>query len=185
MPARIGSHTLLNHQHGLRCGGEIAPITWRTVLNEIIESQTVTLSALTNALDNAVVDWMPNDEQTVYVTGNAFPSFQKIDSDRQFVVIWTYLDAVPCAEESELLAFVNSLNRRLVMVQFSYDAETHRVFGHYVLSYRDGFNTKQVIRAGRSFADIFDDAVKEGVGLRLLLPLENSTGVDEFFGVAH
>ena len=33
---------------------------------------------------------------------NAFPSFQKIDSDRQFVVMWTYLDAVPCAEESEL-----------------------------------------------------------------------------------
>lgn len=185
MPARIGSHTLLNHQHGLRCGGVIAPIIWRTALNEIIESQNVSLETLTNALDAAALDWLPHDENAVYVTGNAFPAFQKIDSDRKFVVIWTYLDLVPCAQTPEILEFVNGLNQRLVMLQFTFDPETHRMFGHYVLSYRDGFNAAQVIRAGRVFSDIFSDAANEGIGQRLLMPLDQCADADEFFNTTH
>ena len=149
-------------------------------MNSLIKTENVTLETLTNALDAAAIDWLPHDENAVYVTGHAFPAFQKIDSDRNFVVIWTYLDLVPCAETTEILDFVNGLNRRLVMLQFTFDPETHRMFGHYVLSYRDGFNPAQIIRAGRTFADIFRDAGNEGIGQRLLKPLEQCVEADEF-----
>lgn len=151
-------------------------------MNSLIEADNVTLDTLTNALDAAAIDWLAHDDRTVYVTGHAFPAFQKIDSDRHFIVIWTYLDLVPCAEKTEILDFVNGLNRRLVMVQFTFDPEVHPLFGHYVLSYRDGFNAAQIIRAGRTFADIFGDAASEGIGQRLLKPLDQCTDADEFFG---
>lgn len=147
-------------------------------MNPLIKYQDVTLETLTIALDNAVVDYQPIDESTVYVTGNAFPVFVKVDTERQFVIMSTFLDVVPGIDSSSACEFVNRLNNELLVAQFGYQAESHRLYGHYVLSYRDGFNSRQVIRSIRTFASVFDGAADDGMDQKILLPLDCCAGED-------
>jgi hypothetical protein len=130
-------------------------------LETLIPFEDFKLDTLHEILDTAVIDFQPHDNSSIYVTGHDFPTFWKIDFERQFLAFSTYLDAVEGADEAELLEFTNACNRRLMFVQFSYHSDSRRFCGHHVISVKDGLNTKQVIRTGRLFASVFDDAATD------------------------
>lgn len=143
-------------------------------LERPIPYEDFTLESLGKALDDAVIDWQPHDEHTIYVTGLDFPTFWKIDQKRQFLFYYTFLDVSPDADDARLLEFANSCNLGLIMVQFSFhsgDDGLRRLYGHHTLPLRDGVNIKQVIRTGKIFADIFDDAADDGFESDLLIPI--------------
>jgi hypothetical protein len=143
-------------------------------LEKLIPFEDFTLESLGKALEDAVIDWQPHDEQTIYVTGLDFPTFWKIDQKRQFLIYYTFLDVSPDADDTRLLEFANSCNYGLMLVQFSFhssDDGLRRLYGHHTLPLRDGVNIKQVIRTGRIFADIFDDAADDGFAHDLLIPI--------------
>lgn len=143
-------------------------------LEKLIPFEDFTLETLGKALDDAVIDWQPHDEQTIYVTGLDFPTFWKIHKKQQFLIYYTFIDASPDADDARLLEFSNSCNLGLLMVQFSFHSAEdglRRLYGHHTLPLRDGVNIKQVIRTGKIFADIFDDAADDGLDDDLFIPI--------------
>ncbi len=141
-------------------------------MNTFIPFEAISLEQLTNALQAAVIDFLPHTDDTIYVTGLAFPAFWKIDLERALLTFSTYLDVSDAAREAELLDFANTCNRRFILAQFSFHPDVRRFYGHYALSIKEGMLPRQDIRTGKLFAFIFEEAAKDGTENGLLVPLE-------------
>ena len=135
------------------------------------QTHAITLEQITEALDAAHIAFDVRDAEEIYVTGYAFPTFWRVDAERDLLVFSTYLDVMPGAGADELLAFVNACNLKFILVQFSYHPEMRRIFGHYVLTMAGGASIQQVIASGKLFASIFLDAAEEAVDNHFARPV--------------
>lgn len=143
-------------------------------MNEIIESQNFTISKIAEIFESAATDCEMTDDGQIYVTGLSFNFWVRIDEKRHLLIFWTYWEFLPDLDEVEALTFTNALNNDKIMLQFSRSAESNRLYGHYVLPYRDGLMPKLVLRIGQKVSGIFDEAAQVGIADGLLMPFQCS-----------
>ena len=143
-------------------------------MDNLIDAPKVSLPTIASLLDHAGIDYIPNDDDSLYVTGFKFNFWVRLDHDSQYLIYWTYADVNLDAGDVPLLRFVNDCNDDLVLVQFSYDDETHRFKGTYIISFKDGLVPPQITRLGSLFAGVFNEAVDTGIIEGLLKPLAYS-----------
>lgn len=135
---------------------------------------------LAEVLNDAAVDFDRPDDECLYVTGEIFPFFLRIETDRDTLVFWTYLDAMEGTEVFDNYELSNSCNCNLSLVQFSFDEKRRRFYGHYALVVKDGLNPRQIVRTGRRFAATFFEGATEGLDRGLLQALgECSENISE------
>ena len=144
-------------------------ILLKTPANQL---HAITLEQITAALDAAHIAYDVRDAEEIYVTGYSFPTFWRVDAERDLLVFSTYLDVMPGASADELLAFVNACNLKFILVQFSYHPDMRRLIGHYVLTRVEGVSIDQAIASGKLFAAIFQDCAEEGVDKSILASLD-------------
>jgi hypothetical protein len=139
----------------------------------IIDFKDINLDYIAEILTESAIDVDRTYDDCLYVTGGAFPVFWSIESNREALVFWTFLDALDNGDEDQCVRFANACNLEFNMVQFSYNITRCKFYGHHVLFTKEGLNRKQMIRTGRRFGSIFAKAAAMGVAKRLLQPLDD------------
>lgn len=90
---------------------------------------------------------------------------------RKLIVMYTYWQTDPDADELAVLRFVNESNAYKIMLQFSYNAELERFYGHYAHPYHVGLLPPHVLKLCQKFSSIFQEVVDEGIAEGIIMPL--------------
>ena len=136
---------------------------------EVIPAQNVTDQTITDILDNAAIEH--SDHAGIYVSGTKFNFWISTESERNLLILWSYWDIAPDAEEIDILRFCNAANRTKLMLQFSYSEEMGRFYGYFSQPYHAGFIAQHLLKLIQMFPSIMADVVEEGVDQDLLKPL--------------
>lgn len=143
-------------------------------MNEMTESQNVTIEKVAEILESAAIDHEVTDDGQLYVTGHPFNFWLRVDEKRHLLVWWTYWEFTQDVDELEALRFCNFLCHNKIMVQFSKSTENDRLYGHFMLPIRDGLNPKLLLRISQKFSAIFHESVQMGINDNLLVPFNCS-----------
>ena len=136
---------------------------------DVIPAETITDNTITTILDQASIEH--SEHAGIYVTGYDFNFWVAVEPERNLLILWSYWNVLPEAEEIEILSFVNSLNRTKIMLQFSYSGEMCRFYGYYFQPYHGGLIPQNLLKVCQKFPAIMSDVVDEGIEAGVLEPL--------------
>ena len=138
-------------------------------MEPFIPSDDISNSKLAEILTGAAIDH--EQHFGLYVTHYPFNFWLNIDQSRKLICWWSFWHCDPDADELSILRLVNEASIQKIMVQFSYDQEKQRFYGHYHASYEGGLVPQNFLKNCQRFGEIMDQAVSHGVEAGVLLPL--------------
>jgi hypothetical protein len=142
----------------------------------VLQADTVTEATITTILDNAAIDH--SDNGGLYVESFPFNFWMDLDRKRKLLVMYTYWQTDPDADELAILRLVNSANTQKIMLQFSYNVDLARFYGHYTHPYNVGLIPTHVLKLCQKFSAIFEEVVHEGIAGGALMSLPESQSGD-------
>jgi len=131
-------------------------------MKNFIPQHAVRSQTLMEELEAIAVDAQQVDAERIYVTGQAFNFWVRVNDKTQYLVFSTYAPLHEVKESIESLRFVNELNDIWSLAQFSISFEQDRLYAFYMLSFKGGLLRKQLLRTLVHFPNIFADVVTEG-----------------------
>lgn len=143
---------------------------------KILDSKRITESTITAILRSGALEY--NDNGGIYITAYPFKFWLDVDDKRKLLVMYTYWQIAPEVEELDILRFVNHANAQKIMLQFSYNAELGRFYGHYTHPYSVGLLPPHVLKLCQNFSAIFEEVVHEGIAEGLLEELPQCLSYD-------
>lgn len=129
----------------------------------ILEPEEVTKDKFVEILRNAAFDIVVRESE-IYVKDISFPLWLVIDTEKQFIKIYTYLKFKETTTLNLLNNFSSDCNSTYELIQFSntnYKDERNYFYGFYYIYYNFGVIPQQIIYTIRKFASIFIAAVRE------------------------
>lgn len=135
----------------------------------VIDPDTITEATITDILNDAAIDH--HDNGGLYVTEYPFNFWINFDSKRKLVTFYSYWNVDPDAEELDILRFVNKSNLNKILLQFSYNADLGRFYGHYSAEIHAGLIPQNLLKLCHKFSSILDEVVDDGIEAGVLAPL--------------
>ena len=145
--------------------------------SKILDHQNVNQATIRTILENGAIDY--HDNGGIYVTAYPFNFWLDLDENRKLIVIYSYWNTAPEAEEIDILRFVNQANTQKIMLQFSYNAGLGRLYAHYTHPYHVGLLPPHVLKLCQKFSAIFEEVVHEGIAGGLLEELPTCPSDDD------
>jgi hypothetical protein len=136
---------------------------------DVIPAETITDNTITTILDQASIEH--SEHAGIYVTGYDFNFWVAAEPERNLLILWSYWNVLPEAEEIEILSFVNSLNRTKIMLQFSYSGEMDRFYGYYSQPYHAGLIPQNLLKVCQKFSAVLSESINDGIEKGVLQPL--------------
>ena len=131
-------------------------------MDNLIPEHAITAQTLTTELEAIAVDAELVNAEKIYVTGQAFNFWVRVNCNTQYLIFSTYACLNDTTESIETLRYVNELNDIWSLAQFSISFENDRLYAFYMLSFKGGLLRKQLLRTMTNFPNIFSDVVSEG-----------------------
>lgn len=143
-------------------------------MKNLIPQSAICAQSLLEEFDAVAVDAEQIDPESIYVTGQAFNFWVRINKKSQYLVFSTYAQMQVDGASIDALRFVNELNDIWSLAQFSTSFENDRLYAFYMLSFKGGMLRKQFLRTAVHFPNIFSEVVAEGRMLGLI-PFSSET----------
>lgn len=129
----------------------------------ILKPEEVTQDKFVEILKNAAFDIEVNESE-IYIKDISFPLWLVIDTEKQFILIYTYVKFKETATLNLLNNFSSDCNSTYELIQFSntnYTDKRNYLYGFYYIYYNFGVIPQQIIYTIRKFASIFVTAARE------------------------
>ena len=133
---------------------------------DVLQPDAITEATITTILDNAAIDH--SDNGGLYIESFPFNFWMDLDQNRKLLVMYTYWQTDPDVDELAILRLVNQANTQKIMLQFSYNDDLARFYGHYTHPYNVGLIPTHVLKLCQKFSAIFEEVVHEGIAGGLL-----------------
>lgn len=153
------------------------PHPWRLPLkSKILDPQNVNDAAIKTILENGAIDH--HDNGGIYVTEYPLNFWLDVDEKRKLIVMYSYWDIVPDADEIDILRMVNHANSTKLLLQFSYYSELGRFYAYYTHPYHVGLIPTHVLKLAQRFSPIFQEVVDDGIEKGMLVDPSDGSADD-------
>ncbi len=132
------------------------------------------VASLKEVFQTPFLDVSVDEDGDIYVSdGLAFPIWIRVDQERRFIKLFTYMRLDDVQKGAEVLSAVNDLNHELVVVRFSLNPkqEAVTVDGDHFISFKGGVSPKTLAVSAQRFASTFKfgfdklvEALREAAG---------------------
>jgi len=135
----------------------------------VIDPENITDATITDILNDAAIDH--HDNGGLYVTEFPFNFWIQLQSSRKLLTLYSYWHVQPDADELDILRFANKSNLEKIMLQFSYNSDLDRFYGHYCADLHAGLIPQNLLKLCHKFSSILDEVVDDGIEAGVLMPL--------------
>lgn len=134
----------------------------------MIAASDISIEKLASILDEAVVDYRREEDDSLYVTGMSFNFWVRYNSESKFLHLTTFWNFKPSVPEFEALQCANALNFEYAMAQFYSANDNSRLSAAYTIPTHEGLSARFFLRAARMFSGIYHSAIHDPIARHLL-----------------